>query len=419
MKQHLRHAKSIARRYHEKIPVLRALPIRVLVVIAAVAIVNMLCWAGVGVALSKHRALTGTSVLAYTLGLRHALDADHIAAIDLTTRKLIASGQRPVTVGMFFSLGHSTIVIVTSITVAGTAAGVSARFGDFARVGGIVGTSVSAAFLIILGVMNIYILYKLVKQLKMLMRSNQEGVLFGEGIVGDWSMSGGGCLTTMFRGLFGFIDRPWKMYPLGVALLGIASIEATKGTSIWLILIFPVLFTAGMCLIDTTDGALMSALYSTSSFAHDDIAIVYYSIALTLLTVLVAVVIGVIQILSLIQHVLEPTGRFWDGVEKVGERYDVLGGCIAGMFVATGVAAWLAYKPVRRVIDKKRAMISRERGEEEEGGGSEDGVGIVEGGSSNKSTTKTDPLKGSGSAGGNGTGVIVKQYEAKAGSSTV
>jgi len=133
---------------------------------------------------------------------------------------------------MFFSLGHSTcipsqlhssltqadshrIVIVTSIVVAGTAAGVSKRFDDFARVGGIVGTSVSAAFLTILGVMNVYILYKLIKQLNMLMHSSQGGVLFGEGTLGDWSTPGAGCFTRMCRALFGLIDRPWKMYPLG------------------------------------------------------------------------------------------------------------------------------------------------------------------------------------------------------------
>ncbi|CAZ84013.1 unnamed protein product [Tuber melanosporum] len=373
MNHRFNHAKSIAKECHGKIPVLRALPIRVLAVIMAVAIVNMLCWVGVGVVLVSLPLLflplflpTDSSVLAYTLGLRHALDADHIAAIDLTTRKLIASGQRPVTVGMYFSLGHSTIVIITSTVVAGTTAGVSKHFDDFARVGSIIGTSVSAAFLLILGAINIYILYKLFKQLNILLRSSQEGILFSEGIVGDWDTPGVGCLTRMCRALFRFIDRPWKMYPLGVlcefscvlgvALLGIASIEAAHGTSIWVILIFPVLFTAAMCLVDTTDGALMSALYTTS-FAHDDIAIVYYSIVLTTLTILVAVVIGVIQILSLIHHVREPTGPFWDGVKKVGERYDIVGGCIAGLFVVTGIMAYFMYTPIRETIDRKRFLI--------------------------------------------------------------
>lgn len=101
----------------------------------------------------------------------------------------------------------------------------------------------------------------------------------------------------------------------------------------------------------------MSALYTTSSFAHDDIAIVYYSIVLTIITVLVAIVIGVIQILSLVQHVVEPTGRFWDGVEKVGERYDILGASIAGLFVVTGIAAYLMYTPIREIIDQKRLLV--------------------------------------------------------------
>jgi len=101
----------------------------------------------------------------------------------------------------------------------------------------------------------------------------------------------------------------------------------------------------------------MSALYTTSSFAHDDIAIVYYSIVLTIITVLVAIVIGVIQILSLVQHVVEPTGRFWDGVEKVGERYDILGASIAGLFVVTGIAAYLMYTPIRGIIDQKRLLV--------------------------------------------------------------
>ncbi|KAG0635003.1 high-affinity nickel-transport protein-domain-containing protein [Tuber brumale] len=430
MNHRFNHAKGIAKECHGKIPVLRVLPIRVLVVIMAVAIVNMLCWAGVGVALNKHKGLAGASVLAYALGLRHALDADHIAAIDLTTRKLIASGQRPVTVGMYFSLGHSTIVIITSTVVAGTAAGVSKRFEDFARVGGIVGTSVSAAFLLILGAINIYILYKLFKHLNMLLCSGQEGVLFGEGIVGDWDTPGAGCLTRMCRALFGFIDRPWKMYPLGVlfglgfdtssevALLGVASIEAAQGTSIWVILIFPVLFAAGMCLIDTTDGALMSALYTTSYFAHDDIAIVYYSIVLTTLTILVAIVIGVIQILSLIHHVREPTGPFWDGVKNIAERYDIVGGCIAGLFVVTGITAYFMYTPIREIIDRKRFLI-----EHAASAPFREGVGAApintHGGAI--TTTRASPPEGEIGTGGSGGGktgrIAVGYFEGRGGSS--
>lgn len=138
-------------------------------------------------------------MLAYTLGLRHALDADHISAIDLMTRRLIASGQRPVTVGTFFSLGHSTIVVITSVVVAATAAAVSDRFDGFSRVGGIIGTSVSAAFLIILSIMNVYVLVKLVKQLRILIRKGPQQQK------DPWV--GGGCLFMLFKKMFNLIDR--------------------------------------------------------------------------------------------------------------------------------------------------------------------------------------------------------------------
>ena len=275
--------------------------------------------------------MISTAVLSYTLGLRHALDADHISAIDLMTRRLIAAGQQPVTVGTFFSLGHSTIVIITSIVVAATASAVSERFDNFSKVGGIIGTSVSAAFLILLGIMNMWILVKLIQEMKRRLRAEPGSEPEG------FTLQGGGCLFHLLKRMFKLIDKPWKMYPLGVlfglgfdtsseiALLGIASIQATQGTSIWLILIFPLLFTAGMCLLDTTDGALMMSLYTSTKLARDPIAILYYSIVLTVITVMVALVIGVIQLLSLVLNVAEPSGPFWDGVANAGDHYEIIG----------------------------------------------------------------------------------------------
>ena len=315
---------------HENLPGLRRLPFPAVAIIAAVAIVNAVVWAAVGIILHYHGALVSTAVLCYALGLRHALDADHISAIDLMTRRLVASGQKPVTVGTFFSLGHSTIVIVTAIVVAATASAVSSKFGSFSRVGGIIGSSVSAAFLIILGLLNAYILYKLIQQMRKLIRSAPEAGA-------EFKLQGAGCLFYLLKKMFKLIDRPWKMYPLGVmfglgfdtssevALLGIASIQGAKHTSIWLIMIFPVLFTVGMCLLDTIDGALMMALYSSTALANDQIAILYYSIVLTFITVVVAIVIGMIQLLELILNVAEPSGKFWDGVAVAGNHYDVIG----------------------------------------------------------------------------------------------
>ncbi|GJN69181.1 hypothetical protein PCL_02543 [Purpureocillium lilacinum] len=353
---------------------LRPLPTNSLVAITSLVVVNAIVWAAIAVVLHFHPALISPAALSYTLGLRHALDADHISAIDLMTRRLIASGQRPATVGTFFSLGHSTIVIVTCIVVAATSGALRDRFDGFTRVGNIIGTAVSATFLIILCLGNGWVLYKLVKRLREVLASQRrmgedsEDENAANAGNGQFDLEGAGFLARTFKFLFKAIDRPWKMYPLGVvfglgfdtssevAILGIASIQAIKGTSIWLILIFPILFTSGMCLLDTTDGALMMALYTSKAFRRDVVAILYYSIVLTGITVFVSAFIGIIQVLSLVQNVAEPEGRFWDGVSDVGDHFDIIGGSICGVFVVVGLGSILLYKPWRRRMDAKRGQ---------------------------------------------------------------
>jgi nickel/cobalt transporter (NiCoT) family protein len=239
---------------------LRALPLPVINIIALLIVTNAVVWAAVGVVLHYHPAMISPAVLSYTLGLRHALDADHISAIDLMTRRLIASGQRPVTVGTFFSLGHSTIVIVTCIVVAATSGALRDRFDNFQYVGGIIGTSVSAAFLVLLSLGNGWILFRLVKRLRQVLQEPDQHSEVGAEQNGDEAannlqLEGAGFMANVFRKMFRIIDRPWKMYPLGVmfglgfdtsseiAVLGIASIQGAAGTSLWIILIFPILFT--------------------------------------------------------------------------------------------------------------------------------------------------------------------------------
>lgn len=248
---------------------LRGLPQPAFVIILLLICVNILVWAISGVVLHFYPALIGSAVLSYTLGLRHALDADHISAIDLMTRRLIASGQRPVTVGTFFSLGHSTVVLVTCIVVAATSGALRERFDNFQRVGNIIGTSVSAAFLLILCAGNSWVLYRLVKRLRVVLREDRERRAQQElqgpensdddadhaAALQQVPLEGTGFLSRIFRGLFKIVDRPWKMFPLGImfglgfdtsseiAILGIASIQGAQGTSLWLILIFPALFT--------------------------------------------------------------------------------------------------------------------------------------------------------------------------------
>ena len=352
-----------AEHYHERTPFLRRLPGPAIAIILLIAVVNVFVWVACGIVLSFHMGLVSTAVLSYTLGLRHALDADHISAIDLMTRRLLASGQQPVSVGTFFSLGHSTVVIITSIVVAASSAAISKRFGAFSEVGSIIGSSVSAAFLLLLGAMNGWILYKLYQQLQRAIAApiGQESL--------EFNFDGAGCMMFLLKKMFRIVNKPWKMYPLGIlfglgfdtsseiALLGISSIEASRGTSFWLILIFPILFTAGMCLLDTFDGAAMMSLYTSARLAKDAIAVLYYQCVLTAITVVVAIVIGVIQLLNLIVNVRPNlSGPFWRGVKVAGDHYDIIGGSICGSFIVLGALSVLLYKPWRRRIDRRRYL---------------------------------------------------------------
>ncbi|KAI8238620.1 High-affinity nickel transport protein nic1 [Colletotrichum sp. SAR 10_77] len=353
-------------------PFLHGIPAPTIRIIALLVSINIAIWIVAGIILHFHPSLISPAALSYVLGLRHALDADHISAIDLMTRRLIASGQRPVTVGTFFSLGHSTIVIVTCVVVAATSGALRDRFDGFTRVGNIIGTSVSAAFLLLLCAGNGWVLYKLIRRLRVVLEQERRRALTGEVVeeedeeaATNLKLEGEGFLANVFRKVFRVVDRPWKMFPLGIlfglgfdtsseiAILGLSSVHGAQGTSIWLILIFPVLFTAGMCLLDTTDGALMMALYTSKAFSRDRVAILYYSIVLTGITVFVSAFIGIIQVLSLIANVAEPEGSFWHGVDAIGEHFDIIGGSICGLFVVVGLGSVLVYRPWRARMDRK------------------------------------------------------------------
>jgi nickel/cobalt transporter (NiCoT) family protein len=246
-----------ARLYSRLPPKLQILPLPAIGVISLLVLINLVVWAIVGIVLHSHAALASSALLSYTFGLRHALDADHISVIDLMTRRLVATGSKPVTVGTWFSLGHSTIVVITCIVVAATSGALQKRFDGFRNIGGIIGTGISAGVLILLGVGNAWILWLLIRRMRAVLREevdrSQEKA--EEGATAGLDLEGGGIMVRLFKKVFKFIDRPWKMYPIGVlfglgfdtsseiAVLGIASVQGAQGTSMWLILIFPVLFT--------------------------------------------------------------------------------------------------------------------------------------------------------------------------------
>src|SRR5258706_8227967 len=278
---------------------------------------NVLAWLWAIASFHDHPVLLGTALLAYTFGLRHAVDADHIAAIDNVTRKLMQDGKRPVAVGFFFSLGHSTIVVLASADVAATALAFKQQFESFHEVGGIVGTLVSAFFLLAIAVMNIVILagvYRTFQRVKAGGRYVEEDL--------NALLAGRGFLARLFRPLFAMIRSSWQMYPLGllfglgfdtateIGLLGISAAEASKGLSVWSILVFPALFTAGMSLVDTIDSILMLGAYGWAFVKS--IPKLFYHMTITAVSVVVALLLGGIEALSLISDQLNLQGGILD-----------------------------------------------------------------------------------------------------------
>ena len=225
---------------------------------------NFGAWAWAFSAFHAFPILLGTAALAYSFGLRHAFDADHIAAIDNVTRKLMQQGQRPVGVGLYFSLGHSTIVVGLTIAIALTATALQDRFAAFKAFGAVAGTLVSALFLFAIAAANVAVLISVWRSFTAVRR----GERFVEEDL-DLALAGRGLLARLFRGLFRVVRHSWQMYPIGllfglgfdtateVGLLGVSATQAAQGLSIWSILVFPALFTAGMTLLDTTDSVVM------------------------------------------------------------------------------------------------------------------------------------------------------------------
>ena len=321
---------------------------------------NIAAWVWALIAFHDYPVLLGTAFLAYTFGLRHAVDADHIAAIDNVTRKLMQDGQRPVAVGLFFSLGHSTVVVLASAAIALTTSALEERMETFKVIGGVIGTSISALFLFIVAAANVLILRSVYRTFQEVRRG---GSFVDEDL--NHLLAQRGFLGRLFRPLFRFVSRSWHMYPVGVlfglgfdtateiGVLGISAAEAAKGLPIWSIMVFSVLFTAGMSLVDTTDGALMLGAYGWA-FAQP-IRKLYYNLTITLVSVVVAVLIGGIEALGLIGDQLGLEGPFWDFIGTLNDNFGALGYLIIIVFVAS----WLVSIVIYRLGQFDRAEIAR------------------------------------------------------------
>ncbi|MGO9430012.1 HoxN/HupN/NixA family nickel/cobalt transporter, partial [Rhodoblastus sp.] len=282
-------------------------------------------------------------------GLRHAIDADHIAAIDNVVRKLMQEGQRPSDAGLYFSLGHSTVVVLAAVLIAFAAAAMKEGFGGFRTVGGMVGTAVSSLFLLVIAAVNLVILTNVWATF----RSVRQGGALDHASL-DLLLSGRGFLARLFRPLFALVNSSRRMYPLGflfglgfdtateIGLLSISATEAAHSLSPWQTLVFPALFTAGMALVDTADSALMVGAYGWA-FVRP-LRKLWYNLTITAVSVVVAVFIGGVEALGLIGEKWGFEGAGWDVVASLNASLAEFGFVVIGLFVVAWLASMIVYK---------------------------------------------------------------------------
>ncbi len=297
-------------------------------------------------AISQGRpTLLGTALLAWVFGLRHAVDADHIAAIDNTVRKLMQQGERPVTTGLFFSLGHSTVVFVAVLLLAVTAAALKDDLATFKSYGGAIGVSISAVFLLLIAALNLLILRSVWRAFR---NATRNGALDEA-----HDIHTGGVIGRMFRPLFRVVTKSWHMYPIGllfglgfdtateIGLLSIAGSEAAHGVSPWHALVFPALFTASMALVDTADSALMVGAYGWAFV--NPIRKLWYNLTITAVSVVVALFIGGIEAMALISEKFGLDGRLWSWTSQINNDLANFGFAIVGLFVVAWAVSAMIY----------------------------------------------------------------------------
>src|SRR3989475_3670668 len=329
----------------------------------SIGVLHLLGWGLLLIYGASHPGFMWLGGVAYMLGLRHAFDADHISAIDNTTRRLLQGGKKPLGVGFFFSLGHSTVVFLVAVAlgfaVKSVVQGVVGGNGELRNVGGAVGTLVSGGFLVLIGVLNLVILIDIVRVYRKLRRGEYDRESL------DNELMTGGVMTRLFGRMFRVIEHSWQMYPIGflfglgfdtaseVALLAISAGAAAQGLPFTAVISLPLIFAAGMSLMDTTDGAFMSKAYSWA-FASP-IRKVFYNLTVTSLSVFVALFVGVVELGQILIHALGLRGAAFDMIAN----FDFIGKAgyvIVGAFVVAWVGAFAIYK-VRRIDERWAALI--------------------------------------------------------------
>jgi high-affinity nickel-transport protein len=309
---------------------------------------NVAAWVWAFVAFGDRPAVMATALLAWVFGLRHAVDADHIAAIDNVVRKLMQAGDTPRSVGLYFALGHSTVVVVATMLLA---LGVVSLGGDsFLRdIGGLIGTSVSALFLLAIATINLVIFAGLWRTFR---AAREQGVHDAAGL--DALLANRGFLARLLGPMFRLVTKPWHMFPLGllfglgfdtateIGLLSISATEAARGASLADILVFPALFASGMALVDTADSALMVSAYRWAFV--DPMRKLWYNLTITGASVAVALFIGGIEALGLISDRLGLNGGVWALVDALNESLANVGFVVIALFVIAWLVSSLLYR---------------------------------------------------------------------------
>ncbi|UZE50758.1 HoxN/HupN/NixA family nickel/cobalt transporter [Rhodopseudomonas sp. P2A-2r] len=318
----------------------------VILLFAVLIAANIAAWLWALAIFRDRPALLGTALLAWVFGLRHAVDADHIAAIDNVVRKLMQQGKRPVTVGLFFSLGHSTVVFAAVVLLVATAAAMKDDLATFRSYSGAIGISVSAIFLLLIAIFNLFILRSVWRAF----RAARNGTIAA---ADDDTALPTGIIGRIFRPLFRVVTKSWHMYGIGllfglgfdtateIGLLSFAGTEAVNGVSPWHMLVFPALFTAGMALVDTADSALMVGAYGWAFVKP--IRKLWYNLTITAVSVAVALLIGSIEALSVISEKLELSGGLFDRISAINRDLADFGFVIVGVFIGAWILSATIY----------------------------------------------------------------------------
>jgi high-affinity nickel-transport protein len=325
---------------------------------AGLAAANIAAWAWAWLAFRTHPVLLGMAALAYIFGLRHAFDADHIAAIDNVVRKLMRDGKRPYSVGLFFALGHSTVVVLACAVVSATVASLQPRLVALREISGTVGAGVSALFLFAIGLANLVTLNEVWRTF----RRTRHGQVLDEKDI-DAGMTRHGLVTRILRPLLALVSQSWRIYPIGllfglgfdtateIGLLGISASQTAQGLSPWTILVFPALFTAGMSLMDTADSTLMTAVYGWSFITPA--RKLWYNLTITAASVAVAGLIGSLELLGLFGERFDFRAGPWRGIVHLNTSLGGLGYLTVGVFIA----GWISSIGIQRARQDRNQRL--------------------------------------------------------------